>query len=329
MCWFQPYHNRDIVKFRLQQKTNFSSGSGLKRRAGKTRLGLLHSIGEIDEDSSKRHSSKKDSLHAYRSLYNSVKQSGAEPSQVDDEDGRADPQDEEDFVQRSISRQKKETQASSQMQPKINNVQDPADHREMNVDRSRPDKAAGQSNVVASKPLHAHHVAPTRPEAVTKDTEFLQTVTKARKGAKDLDEFDLEFNALKIAKPKKSAPIKVYGAGLVDASRIYNSVLDLDTDVTGNFIKIERVDLFRKDKGKNRDNAANQDWAGRPNFKKFKKVLMIWLILVIVSDGNCPFKQQEILRPRSSVKLNLAPAADFGIGLGKLQALHAHVEKWN
>ncbi|KAJ9109072.1 hypothetical protein QFC21_000399 [Naganishia friedmannii] len=283
----------DTVRLFACKKTNASSGSGLKRRAGKTRLGLLHSIGESDEDFKKPHSSKKDSLHAYRSLYNSVKQSGADPSQVD-EDDRAEPQEEEDFVQRSINRQKKETEATSQTQLKVNKQQEPADDGEMDIDGSRPHKAAEPSNAAARKPLHAHHVDPTRPEAVTKDTEFLQTVTKARKGAKDLDEFDLEFNALKIAKPRKSAPVKVYGAGLFDASRIYNSVLDLNTDVTGNFIKIERINLFRKDKGKDREHAANQDWAGRPNFKKFKK--------------------QEISR-RSPVKLNLAPAADFGIGL--------------
>ncbi|KAJ9125416.1 hypothetical protein QFC22_000376 [Naganishia vaughanmartiniae] len=276
------------------QKANASSGSGLRRRVGKTRLGLLHSIGENDDDSTKPHSNKKDSLHAYRGLYNSVKQSGINPSQVDEDDDRTEPQEEEDFVQRSINRQKKETETTSQMQSKANKRQEPAANHEMDIDRTGPSKAAEPSNATARKLLHAQHIDPTRPEAVTKDTEFLQTVTKARKGAKNLDEFDLEFNALKIARPKKSAPVKVYGAGLFDASRIYNSVLDLDTDVTGNFIKIERVNLFRKDKSKDQDRAANQDWGGRPNFKKFKK---------------------QVISRRSPVKLNLAPAADFGIGL--------------
>lgn len=249
----------------------------MKRRAGKTRLGLLHSIGEDDDDSAKPYSSKKDSLHAFRSLYNSVKQSGSDPSQVDDEDDRTVPQEEEDFVQRSINRQKKQTEATSQNQPPVSRRPETIDNQRMDIDKTRPNEPTKHSNTVTRKPLHAHHVDPTRPEAVTEDTEFLQTVTKARKGAKDLDEFDLEFNALKIAKPKKSVPVKVYGAGLFDASRIYNSVLDLDTDVTGNFIKIERVNLFRKDKGKDRDHAANQDWAGRPNFKKFKKVFKHFL----------------------------------------------------
>ncbi|KAJ9093616.1 hypothetical protein QFC19_008284 [Naganishia cerealis] len=295
------------------QKSNASVGSGLKRRAGKARLGLLHSIGESDDDFKKPQSSQKDTLHAYRSLYNSIKQSGANPSQADSGTDAAEPEEEEDFVQRSINRQKNEAEATVQAHSKANQRQEHTDDQEMGFGESRPHVEAKNSTAAHGRPLHAPHIEPTRPEGVTKDTEFLQTITKARKGAKEPDEFDLEFNALKIARPKKSAPPKVYGAGLFDASTIYNSVLDLDTDVTGNFIKIERVNLFRKDK--ELDPAPKQDWAGRPNFKKFRKVtttlalishscliLILWL------------EQQEISR-RAPVKLNLAPAADFGIGL--------------
>lgn len=238
-------------------------------------------LDDIDEDDSEDESAnfgksgKKDSLNAFRSLYNSVKESAGGTSQGTQGNRPETLEEEEDFVQRSIIRQKKEAKLTSETQGSASLDRNQDDDEDMEHTRTQPHQASGAAGaaVASRQPLHAQHVEPTRPEAVTKDTEFLQTVTKARKGAKELDDFDLEFNALKIAKPKKNGATKVYGAGLFDPSRIYNSVLDLDSDVTGNFIKIERVNLFRKDKNKQQDPAVNQDWAGRPNFKKFKKVI--------------------------------------------------------
>lgn len=244
----------------------------MRLRAGRGRSGLLDDIDEDDSDDGTGtygKYGKKDSLNAYRSLYNSVKQSAGGTSQGAQSDRAETLGEEEDFVQRSIFRQKKEAKMTNETQGSAATNRDEDGDQDMEEAQSQQQSTSGTA-AATRQPLHTQHVEPTRPEAVTKDTEFLQAVTKARKGAKALDDFDQEFNALKIAKPKKSGATKVYGAGLFDPSRIYNSVLDLDTDVTGNFIKIERVNLFRKDK--KQDRAVNQDWAGRPNFKKFKKV---------------------------------------------------------
>lgn len=242
-------------------------------RAGRSRSGLLDDIDEDDDDDEFNQStkSKKDTLNVYRSLYNSVKQSAGGTSQGGQGDEPETPEEEDDFVQRSIMRQKKEAKLTSEGQGLASSNRDQDDH-DMEDNTTQHDGASGKAANIRRQPIHTQHVEPTRPEAVTKDTEFLQAVTKARKGAKELDDFDLEFNALKIAKPKKSGATKIYGAGLFDPSRIYNSVLDLDSDVTGNFIKIERVNLFRKDKNNQQDRTVNQDWVGRPNFKKFHKV---------------------------------------------------------
>lgn len=248
----------------LQQKSNESVGMGSRLRPAKSRSGLLDDIDEMDNDSSS-FTKGGNSLEAFRGLYDSVKQSAGATAARKRVSATETREEEEDFVQRSLMRQKKEADRRDSTQGQAAN-----DDQEMEIDSHPP---AGTAASVR-QPIHTHHVIhvePTRPEDVTKDTEFLQAATKARKGAKALDDFDLEFNALKIAKPKKGQVNKIYGAGLFDPSNIYNSALDFDSDMTGNFIKVERVNLFRKDKDK-QDAAPNLDWAGRPNFKKFKKV---------------------------------------------------------
>lgn len=220
---------------------------------------MLDGINESDEESSLGKTGK--SLEAFRGLYESVKQSAGGTS-AGKRAAKETREEEEDFVQRSLMRQKREADRATGTR----STSAANDNQEMEVDPPQPSTSA-----TVRQPIHTQHVEPTKPENVTKDTEFLQAVAKARKGAKELDDFDLEFNALKIAKPKKGQATKIYGAGLFDPSKIYNTVLDLDCDTDGNYIKIERVNLFRKDKDQV-DAVANQDWAGRPNFKKFKKV---------------------------------------------------------
>lgn len=101
----------------------------------------------------------------------------------------------------------------------------------------------------------------------TKDDAFLQAITKASRTKKAVDELDKEFNNLKIPKAnqKKQPEIPVWREEHPD----YNLVADFDNDLRGNFMKIIRKDLFRKDGGR-KDSPVTND--GRPNFKKFKKV---------------------------------------------------------
>ena len=233
----------------------------------------MDNIDEGDDDDSSSYGKTAKSLEAYRGLYDSVKQSAGSAIAKRRNNETQVGEEEEDFVQRSLLRQKRKAESNNTTQSS-EPVGLAAIHQGMDVDEESqvgPSAIAGPTATVR-QPLQVHHVEPTRPEDVTKDTEFLQAATKARRGAKELDEFDLEFNALKIAKPKNAQAIKIYGTGLTDPSRIYNSVVDLDSDVTGNFIKIERVNLFRKDKDRQQDALPEHDWAGRPNFKKFKKV---------------------------------------------------------
>ncbi|KAL7420219.1 hypothetical protein Q5752_005186 [Cryptotrichosporon argae] len=102
---------------------------------------------------------------------------------------------------------------------------------------------------------------------VTSDPKFLQAVASKRKKAGAVDDFDKEFELLRILKPA------VGNAGTVrdewDTAPEWGAVNGYDTDIKGNFIEIVRRDLFRKDLGQRKEPVRVDD--GRPNFKKFKK----------------------------------------------------------
>ena len=97
----------------------------------------------------------------------------------------------------------------------------------------------------------------------TKDERFLTAITTASKKAK-IDQLDEEFNNLRILKPSK-AKVQVQPADHPD----WNMVEGFDDDITGNFIQIVKVDLFRKDGGGKKKVQQVDD--GRANFKKFRK----------------------------------------------------------
>ncbi|TFK25850.1 hypothetical protein FA15DRAFT_668017 [Coprinopsis marcescibilis] len=101
------------------------------------------------------------------------------------------------------------------------------------------------------------------------DVEFLKAIASTKKGKKREDEFDRDFNKLKIAKPdlNDGEPEKEW-AVLADFGD--------DSRVRGNFMTICEMDVF-KDKNGARIRARagpvgdHPDWQGQPNFKKFKK----------------------------------------------------------
>jgi hypothetical protein len=229
-----------------------------------------------------------DPLAKYRSTYNKSKQSGAESQGLahedlaDDDD--ADMAEEEDYVKAAMEKQQKEeaaaaaarqaTRAAEQLQlseqasePSI--VLTPA--RNNTVNNSRPVRQALSPAADQDEDGMRQRTSDT----VDRDDAFLQVVTKAKKGANQIDEFDKDFNNLKITKTKKAtqaAQNATMPSGPAAPINYEALVADFDTDTTGNFIRIEKRDLIRKDKGAAQQRVPNPDWAGRPNFKKFKKV---------------------------------------------------------
>lgn len=106
------------------------------------------------------------------------------------------------------------------------------------------------------------------PAELDKDEAFLKAVASTKRGKKHEDEFDREFNNLRISKPdlrreeveKEWAVLEEFGD---------------DGDLRGNFMVIVEMEVFKKE-GTSRDavrtTGGRLDWEGRPNYKKFQKV---------------------------------------------------------
>lgn len=122
-----------------------------------------------------------------------------------------------------------------------------------NVEMGRVDTAGDR---MPSKPNQ-----PTR--QLDTDQAFLTAVASKKRGKKGEDEFDREFNKLRISKPD------IHGGQEED----WAVLGDFDNDVRntrGNFMVVMEVDIYRD--GRPRETApARRDYDGKPNFKKFKK----------------------------------------------------------
>ena len=112
------------------------------------------------------------------------------------------------------------------------------------------------------------------PSKTDTDAAFLKAIASTKQGKRAEDNFDREFNNLKISKPeleKQQEPEEEW-AVLADFGD--------DTGLRGNFMVVVELDVYKKDKDKDSQNSAiNHAWSGKPNFKKFKKVLKVVLLI--------------------------------------------------
>ena len=108
--------------------------------------------------------------------------------------------------------------------------------------------------------------APGKPDT---DAAFLKAIASTKRGKKAEDKFDREFNNLKISKPElgQEEPEEEWGV-LADFGD--------DTGLRGNFMVVVELDVYKKDK---QNSVTNHAWAGKPNFKKFKKVASFSFLL--------------------------------------------------
>ncbi|KAF5376352.1 hypothetical protein D9757_008647 [Collybiopsis confluens] len=133
--------------------------------------------------------------------------------------------------------------------------------------------------------------APGKPDT---DPVFLKAVASTKKGKKHEDEFDREFNQLKISKPKTKGGRSGGGEDVQTQSRRNEEEEEQDwagilnrgrdefgfedgTNVRGNFMVIVEMDVFRDRfpdadrEREEREKESREKLAGVPNFKKFKK----------------------------------------------------------
>lgn len=177
---------------------------------------------------------------------------------------------ESDFVQRSIKRHNLRRQAETQAHEENEEQEEievpqrrSANMRAQTPKEMRPPPLPVRTGDTSKKSKK------TAPSQMARDEDFLQAVKTSTKSKKALDAFDQEFNQLRIARPgaviSNSTAVK---HNEHDATRPdYGIVKDFDHSTTGDFIVIERVNLFRKD-----SKPVSAPVSGGPNFKKFQKV---------------------------------------------------------
>lgn len=111
--------------------------------------------------------------------------------------------------------------------------------------------------------------APGKPDT---DAAFLQALASTKKGRRREDDFDREFNNLRISKPE----LEHEAEADADDWRVLADFGD-ESNIMGNFMVIVEMDV--PDKGTGSGRAQSKDaqilkaeWRGKSDFKKFKKV---------------------------------------------------------
>ena len=101
------------------------------------------------------------------------------------------------------------------------------------------------------------------------DKQFLTALASMKKGKKNEDSFDREFNNLKISKPDVEREVREQEWDLLDG-------LDDEHNLRGNFMLVVELDVYRNggSGGRGAQRTGRIDWEGKPNFKKFHRVCL-------------------------------------------------------
>jgi hypothetical protein len=134
-----------------------------------------------------------------------------------------------------------------------------------------PTSKAPLSPVKASAPSSPAKNRGAEPGKPDTDAAFLKAIASTRKGKRTEDDFDRDFNKLRISRPG-TAPEEPAEAEPEDQWAILHDFGD-GNGLSGNFMTIVEMPVFRKEKPQPVYNPA---WDGKPNFKKFKKVCLFF-----------------------------------------------------
>ncbi|KAJ7677500.1 hypothetical protein B0H17DRAFT_1015824 [Mycena rosella] len=166
-----------------------------------------------------------------------------------------------------------------------------------------PSTVAGPSNVpkapapakaIGKKGAAVTAGAPTgKPDT---DTAFLKAIASTKRGKKTEDEFDRDFNKLKISK----SDLRTDETEQRPEWELLETFGD-ETNLRGNFMVIQDLDVFRVNGAPGSRKCAaggnNPRWDGKPDFKKFKK-------------------QNSIGASKKAIELVLSEENDAGLGPG-------------
>ncbi|CAA7263776.1 unnamed protein product [Cyclocybe aegerita] len=124
---------------------------------------------------------------------------------------------------------------------------------------SKPPSTVGTVTLTGKE---GHGAAPGKPDT---DAAFLKAIASTKRGKKGEDDFDREFNKLKISKPQLNKPAEPEEEWAVLAE------FGDDSGLRGNFMVVVEIDVYKKNPKDKENQVSNQAWNGKPNFKKFKK----------------------------------------------------------
>lgn len=153
----------------------------------------------------------------------------------------------------------------------------------------------GSGAVEATVAIRAVKPTSSATNKLDTDENFLKAVNSLKRGKKQEDDFDREFNQLRITNPKakKKKQDQDQDPIVEDAVRTATTTSDAaavfsrpwdgiddfgDVGLRGNFMVVVEMEDVRRGSAKpaltarNRDDANSSEWVGKPNFKKFKMV---------------------------------------------------------
>ena len=323
----------------------------MKRRAGTLSKNSFFDFDDSRNEDDEPETSTNDPLAKFRQLYDSNKNKSGVPDSMPPDgmdyeelytqaksQARAtaasqmevDSSNNEDDDDGFLAHLKRKTLAEKKKKSRTVVVDIPEEDEEEEAEE--PDLSGGPSRSTGTVPQPptqeefrpTQKTLPTLPENVSKDETFLKAANKVKRGSNKVDEFDMEFNALKISKPTKASIIQPTTASKVRQTdeELYRLLEDMDTSTTGNFIVIERVDMYSKDKeaaAAERAAAADPAWAGKKNFKKFKKVCIDGRRFLSKTRGRVDrhlTQQQPLAVKKDPIPMTLKSTVDYGLGKG-------------
>jgi hypothetical protein len=156
-----------------------------------------------------------------------------------------------------------------------------------------PTKSTGKKGTAATE-----GAATGKPDT---DSVFLKAIASTKRGKKTEDNFDRDFNKLKISKSDLR--------GEEEEHRPDWELLETfgdESNLRGNFMVIHDLDVFKSDNGpRKRAVAADVRWDGKPDFKKFKKVCYRNVIVPSSTElSSCSIIASTLLHPRKESSLS-------------------------
>ncbi|THH18656.1 hypothetical protein EW146_g2373 [Bondarzewia mesenterica] len=169
--------------------------------------------------------------------------------------------------------------------------------------------------------------ADTDTDAAEMDTDerFLKAVNSTKRGKKHEDEFDREFNNLRISKPELDRDQREQGWAVLEDFGNEN--------VRGNFMVVVDVDVDTtrpSRRGVNVRAGGKPEWVGRPDFKKFKKKTSGEkrdAVALVVSDENDYGVGPAYWKPRTLSESNSGSQTLFGSGIGEKTQTQARASR--